>query len=72
MRISLVDLLEDLLARRSRCAVIFCFLCVFARPVSLTTPPSQAPVPGFVHYACTLIIHACLCVCASICTCEKV
>ena len=39
---------------------------------SLTKPLNQAPVPGCRHSSCVLIVHVCLCVCASVCACENV
>jgi len=33
---------------------------------------NQAPVPGCLHFSCVLIVHVCLCVCASVCACENV
>jgi len=37
-----------------------------------STAPNQAPVPGCCHSSCVLIIHVCLCVCASVCARENV
>ena len=45
-------------------------LCFWHNPSS--APPNQAPVPGSRQSPCALIIHVCLCVCASTCACENV
>ena len=52
----------------------FFFVCkAFVSNKSLSsTPPNQVPVPGCRYSSCVLIMHVCLCVCASICACEKV
>jgi len=43
------------------------FLCVQGLEQSLSsTPLNQAPVPGCRHSSCVLIVHVCLCVCASV------
>jgi len=82
VRNSLVALLEAL------CARIFCFgfvnigvfpdisflVCkAFVSNKNLSPAPlNQAPVPGCRHSSCVLIVHVCLCVCASVCACENV
>ena len=47
------------------------FLCAckaFVSNKSLSSVPlNQAPVSGCRHFSCVLIIHVCLCVCASVC-----
>jgi len=54
------------------------FSCVckaFVANNSLSSAPlnqTVAPVPGCRHSSCVLIIHVCLCVCASVCACENV
>ena len=37
-----------------------------------SAPLNQAPVPVCHHSSCLLIVHVCLCVCASVCACENV
>ena len=82
VRNSLVALLKAL------CARIFFFrfvnigfvsgffvwcLCVQGLSQSLSSASlNQAPVPGCLHSCCVLIVHVCLCVCASVCACENV
>jgi len=52
------------------------FLCLFVSYKShSSTPLNQAPVPSCRHTddsSCVLIIHVCLCVCASVYACENV
>jgi len=50
------------------------FLCVCARSLTglSSAPLNQAPVPDCRHSSCVLIVHVCLCVCASVCACENV
>ena len=55
---------------------IFSFLrvCnVFVSNKSLSSAPlNQTPVPGCRHSSCVLIVHVCVCACASVCACENV
>ena len=52
----------------------FLWVCkAFDTNKSLSSAPlKQAPVPGCCHSSCVLIVHVCLCVCASVCACENV
>jgi len=50
-----------------RCADIFYVLGLSSAPPNSI----QAPVPGCRHSSCLLIIHVCLCLCASTCACEN-
>jgi len=76
VRNSLVALLEALCARIISFRFVnigfvsdFFFLCVcVCKAASL----NQAPVPGCLHSSCVLIVHVCLCVCASVCACQNV
>jgi len=78
VRNSLVALLEALCARIFFFRFVNIFFCLFFFWVqgllqSLSTAHiNQAPVPGCRHSSCVLIVHVCLCVCASVCSCENV
>ena len=51
----------------------FCFLCVQGlQRTFVSASLNQVPVPGCQHSSCVLIVHVCLCVCASVCACENV
>ena len=51
---------------------LFLVYKAFASKKTLSSaPPNQAPVPGCRHSSCVLIIHVCLCVCASVYACEN-
>jgi len=82
VRNSLVALLEALGARMfpwdSWISVFswqffFVYVCKVSLYQSLSSVAlNQAPVPGCRHSSCVLIVHVCLCVCASVCACENV
>jgi len=73
VRNSLVALLEALCARIFSLDLWilgfsdFFFFGVCKVSNNSSAPLKQAPVPGRRHSSCVLIVHVCLCVCASVC-----
>ena len=55
--------------------IYFFLVCVCVQGLSQSLSSAslnQAPVSGCLHSSCVLIVHVCLCVCASVCACENV